>query len=119
MRYKRVIESVYDPIRLRMAWQQVKKNTGEAGIDQKSIEDFDERKDELLLLIHEKLKAEIYRFRSKKRILNPKKGSSKIQKLEIPLLMDQIVMWSIKLVMIEAYDQDLTKSLYSSRRSHC
>ena len=32
MKHKKVLERVYNPGRLRMAWQQVRKNAGAAGI---------------------------------------------------------------------------------------
>lgn len=118
MRYEKVIERVYDPRRLWTAWRQVKKNAGAAGIDQMSVEDFDERKDELFQLIHEKLKTETYRFRPAKRVLIPKEGSSKMRKLGIPVIMDRIVSQAINLVFGEIFDQDFTKSNYGFRRGH-
>ena len=57
---EKVINRVYDPRRLREAWHQVKKNAGAAGIDRMSVEDFDGRKDELLPVIHEKLRQGTY-----------------------------------------------------------
>ena len=62
MKHKKVLERVYNPGRLRMAWQQVRKNAGAAGIDKMTVEAFELREDELLKLIHEKLKAGIYRL---------------------------------------------------------
>lgn len=118
MRHERVINRVYDPGRLRTAWHQVKKNAGAAGIDQMSVKDFDERKDELLPILHEKLKEGKYRFRPVKRVLIPKEGSNKMRKLGIPVIMDRIVSQSINLVFIEIFDQDFTKSNYGFRRGH-
>ena len=62
VKHVKVMERVYEPRRLRQAWQQVKQNAGAAGIDQVTVEVFEQRKDELLTLIHEKLKAGTYRF---------------------------------------------------------
>ena len=62
MKHVKVIERVYDPRRLRAAWRQVKQNAGAAGIDQMTVEAFERRKDELIAVIHEKLKAGNYRF---------------------------------------------------------
>jgi group II intron reverse transcriptase/maturase len=118
MRHEKIINRVYDPRRLRTAWHQVKKNAGAAGIDQMSINDFDERKDELLPLIHEKLRQDRYRFRPAKRVLIPKEGSNKMRKLGIPVIMDRIVSQSINLVFIELFDQDFTESNYGFRRGH-
>ena len=118
MRQKKVINRVYDPRRLREAWRQVKKNAGAAGIDQMTVNDFDERKDELFPIIHDKLKDGIYRFRPVKRVLIPKGGSNKMRKLGIPVIMDRIVSQSINLVFIEIFDQDFTESNYGFRRGH-
>jgi len=118
MRHEKIINRVYDPRRLRTAWHQVKKNAGAAGIDQMSVNDFDERKDELLPLIHEKLRQDRYRFRPAKRVLIPKEGSNKMRKLGIPVIMDRIVSQSINLVFIELFDQDFTESNYGFRTGH-
>ena len=43
-----VMERIYEPRRLIEAWQQVKRNAGAAGIDRMSVNEFDERKRELM-----------------------------------------------------------------------
>ena len=58
MKHVKVLERVYDPRRLRTAWQQVKHNAGAAGIDQMTVEGFERRKDELLGVW--KMKAQTY-----------------------------------------------------------
>ena len=75
-----------------------RKNAGAAGIDQMTVEAFERREDELLALIHEKLKAGNYRFKPARRVLIPKEGTSKMRKLGIPVVMDRIVSQSINLV---------------------
>jgi retron-type reverse transcriptase len=42
-----------------------------------TVEAFERRKEELLALIHEKLKVGIYRFKPARRVLIPKEGSAK------------------------------------------
>jgi hypothetical protein len=53
---KEVLERVYNPGRLRMAWQQVRKNAGAAGIDKKQglifLKDYTKRPLELPLFSH-------------------------------------------------------------------
>jgi len=49
--------------RLREAWRQVKTNAGAAGVDQMTVEEFEERKEQLLPLIYKNLKAGTYRFK--------------------------------------------------------
>ena len=118
MKHVKVLERVYEPRRLRKAWQQVKRNAGAAGIDQMTVEAFEQRKDELLTLIHEKLKAGIYRFKPARRALIPKEGDSKMRKLGIPVVMDRVVSQSVNLVFQEIFDPDFTKSNYGFRVGH-
>ena len=117
MKHKRVMERVYNPGRLRMAWQQIKKNAGAAGIDQMTVEEFERREDELIKLIHEKLKAGTYRFKPARRVLIPKEGTSKKRKLGIPVVMDRIVAQSINLVFEAIFDRSFTESNFGFRRS--
>jgi len=114
----KVMEQVYEPRRLRQAWQQVKQNAGAAGIDQMTVEAFGQRKDELITLIHEKLKAGTYRFKPARRALIPKEGGSEMRKLGIPVVMDRVVSQSANLVFQEIFDQDFTMSNYGFRRGH-
>ena len=118
MKHVKVMKQVYEPRRLRKAWQQVKRNAGAAGIDQMTVETFEQRKDELLALIHEKLKSGIYRFKPARRALIPKEGDSKMRKLGIPVVMDRVVSQSVNLVFQEIFDPDFTKSNYGFRRGH-
>jgi len=100
VKHVKVLERVYDPRRLRTAWRQVKQNAGAAGIDQMTVEAFERRKDELLAVIHEKLKAGVYRFKPARRVLIPKEGSAKMRKLGIPVVMDRVVSQSTNLVRL-------------------
>lgn len=118
MKHVKVMKQVYEPRRLRKAWQQVKQNAGAAGIDQMTVEKFEQRKDKLLAFIHEKLKSGTYRFKPARRALIPKEGDSKMRKLGIPIVMDRVVSQSINLVFQEIFDPDFTKSNYGFRRGH-
>jgi len=118
VKYVKVMERIYEPRRLRQAWQQVKQNAGAAGIDQMTVETFGQRKDELITLIHEKLKAGTYRFKPARRALIPKEGGSEMRKLGIPVVMDRVVSQSVNLVFQEIFDSDFTISNYGFRRGH-
>jgi RNA-directed DNA polymerase len=111
-----VLKRVYEPRRLCQAWQQIKKNAGAAGIDKMTVAAFERRKDELLELIHKKLKAGIYRFKPARRSLIPKEGASMMRKLGIPVVMDRVVSQSINLVFQEIFDPEFTKSNYGFRK---
>ncbi len=69
MKVGEVLAKVYEPGRLQAAWQQVKKNAGAAGIDQMTVDEFELREEELLGLIHSKLKSGSYRFKPARRVL--------------------------------------------------
>jgi group II intron reverse transcriptase/maturase len=116
VKHEKVIERVYNPWRVRKAWRQIKENAGAAGIDKMTVEDFEKREDELLELIHEKLKEGIYRFKPARRVLIPKEGTSKMRKLGIPVVMDRIVAQSIHMVFEEIFDSEFTGSNFGFRR---
>lgn len=116
MKHENVMERVYNPWRLRAAWQQIRKDAGAAGIDRMTVEDFERREEELLGLIHEKLKAGTYRFKPARRVLIEKEGTSKKRKLGIPAVMDRIVAQSMNLVCEGIFDPDFTESNFGFRR---
>ncbi len=116
MRQEQVLERVYEPGRLHGAWQQVKSNAGAAGIDRMTVEEFASREEELLALIHDKLKSGTYRFQPARRVLIPKDGSSKMRKLGIPVVMDRVVGQSMHVVLSELFDPEFTASNYGFRR---
>ena len=118
MKHVKVLERVYEPRRLQAAWQQVKQNAGAAGIDQMTVETFERRRDELLAVIHERLKAGIYRFKPARRASIPKEGSAKKRKLGIPVVMDRVVSQSTNLVFQEIFEPDFSRSNYGFRRGH-
>ena len=112
-----VLKRVYDPRRLSLAWKQVRKNAGAAGIDKMTVEIFADRAGDYLDLIHEKLKTGRYRFKPARRVLIAKEGSSsKKRKLGIPVIMDRIVSQSLNLVFMEIFDRDFSDSNFGFRR---
>ncbi len=117
MKHKKVLEKVYEPRRFRAAWRQVKRNAGAAGIDRMTVGPFEQKKEELLELIHEKLKAGTYRFKPARRALIPKEGA-KMRKLGIPVVMDRVVSQSANLVFAEIFDPMSTESNYGFRKGH-
>lgn len=116
MKHVRIMGRVYEPGRLSEAWQQAKRNAEAAGIDNMTVEEFDSRKEELLGLIHKKLKAGTYRFKPARRVLIPKEGTSKKRKLGIPVIMDRVVSQSANSVFEEIFDPDFTESNFGFRK---
>ena len=81
-----------------------------------AVQDFAKREQELLDLIHEKLKAGKYRFKPARRVLIPKPGSKKQRKLGIPVVMDRTVSQSLHTVLEEIFDPEFTPSNFGFRR---
>lgn len=81
-----------------------------------TVEAFELREENLLGLIHQKLKAGTYRFKPARRVLIPKEGTSKMRKLGIPVVMDRTVGQSINLVLEEIFDLSFTESNFGFRR---
>jgi RNA-directed DNA polymerase len=113
---EKVLERVYDWGRLRIAWKQVEKNAGAAGIDRMTVEAFKEREGILLREIQGKLQAGIYRFQPARRALIEKEGTQKKRKLGIPTVMDRIVSQSVHLVLEGIFDSGFTSSNFGFRR---
>jgi group II intron reverse transcriptase/maturase len=111
-----VLAKVYEPGRLWTAWQQVKKNAGAAGVDRMTVDEFAQREESLLALIHDKLQSGSYRFQPARRVLIPKEGTSKMRKLGIPVIMDRVVGQSMHSVLEALYDPGFTDSNYGFRR---
>jgi hypothetical protein len=86
VKHEKAVEKVYEPGRLYAAWQQVRSNAGAAGIDGMTVETYESREAELLVLIHAKLKEGNYRFKPARRVLILKEGTSKMRKLGIPVV---------------------------------
>ena len=55
-----MIDKVYKPLNLYIAWEKVKANRGSGGVDSVSIEDFDENLPQNLDEIHRLLKEDRY-----------------------------------------------------------
>ena len=116
MKETEIRAKVYEPGRLQRAWQQVKKNAGVAGIDPVTVDEFSQREDALLRLIHTRLHSGHYRFKPARRVLISKEGTSKMRKRGIPIVMDRIVGTSMHSVLEEIFDPDFTDSNYGFRR---
>ncbi|GAB6152696.1 hypothetical protein JCM17380_14460 [Desulfosporosinus burensis] len=69
-----LIDKVYQPTNLRMAWDMVKANKGSGGIDNVGIIDFDKVADEELLKLHNELKNDTYKPMPVRRVYIPKRN---------------------------------------------
>ena len=85
-----LIGQVYDPRNLARAWERVKQNKGAGGVDGVTVTRFEEKRDDYLSLLHQKLKDGSYRPRPVRRVEIDKPGSTTKRALGIPTVMDRV-----------------------------
>ena len=84
-----LVDKVYKPKNLELAWKRVKRNKGAGGIDGQTLEEFEEQLDAHLDRLHEELKNDDYRPVRQKLI--PKAGQpGKFRPLGIPAIYDRV-----------------------------
>ena len=84
-----LIDKVYRPSTLQLAWEQVKANKGAAGIDKQSIEGFAANEQVYLNELAENLEQGTYRPQAVRRVEIPKAGG-KTRPLGIPTVLSLI-----------------------------
>jgi len=91
-----LIDKIYKPKNLELAWGKVKRNKGAAGIDGESISDFDNKREENLKKLHEALKTQTYEPQPVRQHLIPKRGQpQKHRQLGIPTIFDRVCQQAI------------------------
>jgi RNA-directed DNA polymerase len=86
-----MIDKVYQPTNLRMAWEKVKANRGSGGIDGQSIEAVEQNCDEHLQRLHEDLRTDRYQPLPVRRVDIPKTGKpGEWRPLGIPAVIDRV-----------------------------
>ena len=69
-----LIDKVYHPTNLKMAWEAVKANKGSGGIDKIGIYAFEKMAEEELQKLHQELKERTYKPMPVRRVNIPKRG---------------------------------------------
>ena len=109
-----LLERVVDSENMKLAWKQVKRNKGTAGIDGRTI-----RETEIFLREHwPELKRKVldgsYRPYPVKRVEIPKpKGG--VRKLGIPTVVDRLIQQSIAQILTPIFDPDFSESSFGFR----
>ena len=86
-----LVDKVYKPKNLELAWQKVRRNRGAGGIDGQSLEDFEAGLDEQLDRLHQELRKDTYRPQPVRQKLIPKPGQpGKLRPLGIPTVYDRV-----------------------------
>jgi group II intron reverse transcriptase/maturase len=99
-----LIFQVWDEKNLERAWKQVKVNKGSAGIDDISINEFEQNLSRNLAEIQRLLKEKRYVPKPVKRVFIPK-GNGKMRPLGIPTVRDRVVQQALKNVLEPIFEE--------------
>ncbi|KKM10458.1 transcriptional regulator, partial [Clostridiales bacterium PH28_bin88] len=92
-----LIDKVYNPTNLRLAWEKVRENGGAGGVDAVSIMEFNAVAPEELKKLHQELKTNTYKPMPVRRVYIPKRGKPNEKRpLGIPAIRDRVCQQALK-----------------------
>ena len=109
-----LMDKVYAPKTLGLAWERVRTNRGAAGVEGQSVERFAAQADRYLAELSRDLREGTYRPEAVKRVDLPQ-GDGKTRPLGIPTVKDRIVQTAVKLVIEPIFEVQFLASSYGFR----
>jgi RNA-directed DNA polymerase len=109
-----LMDKVYTPKTLKLAWKKVRANKGAAGVDNISIEKFEANAPRYLQELHVTLKQKSYQPKAVKRVFIPKSDGGE-RPLGIPTIKDRIVQMAIKIVLEPIFEHEFSNDSYGFR----
>ncbi len=115
-RFHALYDKVYRWDVLERAWQQVRSNRGQGGIDGETIDHIEEQVgvEAFLKQLQEELRAERYQVQPVRRVEIPK-GSGGKRPLGIPTIRDRVVQAACRIVIEPLFEADFLESSYGFR----
>ncbi len=114
-----LIDKVYHPSNLVLAWERVKANKGCGGIDGVSIEQFEVKLNEHIGSIHQSLCNGTYKPLPVRRVTIPKRGElTKTRPLGIPSVYDRVVQQALLNRLEPIFEELLDSSCFGYRRGY-
>ena len=113
-KYHSLIDKVWNWKNLNEAWRRVKQNRGSGGIDEVTIEVFDQNLEQNLSEIPRLLKQDRYEPNSVKRVYIPKPDGRQ-RPLGIPTIRDRIVQQALKNVIEPIFEAEFLDSSFGYR----
>ena len=110
-----LIDKVYALGNLRDAFAKVKANRGAAGVDHRTIRDFEHRLEDNLASLAQQLRKGSYRPQALRRVWIPKPGSKEKRPLGIPTVRDRVVQAALRNVMEPIFEQGFAQHSYGFR----
>ena len=109
-----LIDKVYAPKTLALAWSKVQANKGAAGVDGQSIERFAAQADHYLAELSAAVREQTYCPHAVKRVEIPK-SDGKLRPLGIPVVKDRIVQQAVRLVIEPIFEHGFAEGSYGFR----
>jgi RNA-directed DNA polymerase len=113
-RWYSLMDKVYAPATLEVAWNNVAANDGAAGVDGQSIERFEAHAEEYLTELSTGLREGRYRPQPIRRVEIPK-GDGRTRPLGIPTVKDRIVQTAVKFAIEPIFEATFRPSSYGFR----
>ena len=113
-RWFSLIDKVFAPKTLAVAWEKVRANGGTGGVDGESVERFEARREEYLAELSEALRQGSYQPQAVRRVEIPK-GDGRMRPLGIPTVKDRVVQTAMKLVIEPIFETKFLPSSYGFR----
>jgi len=111
-----LIDKVFSPQNLHIAWKKVKRNKGSAGIDHQTIGMFGQRLTRNLERLHTQLKTNKYYPQKIRRTWIPKPGKRNEKRpLGIPTIRDRVVQTALRNVIEPIFEASFADSSYGFR----
>ncbi|HLE81861.1 MAG TPA: group II intron reverse transcriptase/maturase [Dehalococcoidia bacterium] len=110
-----LIDKVYALDTLRDAFAKVKANRGAAGVDHRTIGDFEHRLEDNLASLAQQLRKGSYRPQALRRVWIPKPGSKEKRPLGIPTVRDRVVQAALRNVVEPIFEQGFAQHSYGFR----
>lgn len=111
-----LMDKIYAPKTLALAWEKVRANRGAAGVDGQSVEMFEAQAGKYLAELAEELRTGRYRPEAVRRVDIPK-GDGKTRPLGIPTVKDRIVQAAAKLLLEPIFEFQFLEASYGFRPS--
>ena len=109
-----LIDKVYAPATLRLAWTKVEANAGAAGVDGQSVERFAAKAEVYLSELATAVREDNYRADAVKRV-EIAKGDGRMRPLGIPTVKDRIVQQAVRLVIEPIFESVFCDGSYGFR----
>jgi RNA-directed DNA polymerase len=109
-----LVDKVYAPATLEVAWKKVEANKGAAGVDGQSVDRFAAKSEDYLTELATALREDSYRPQAVRRVEIPK-GDGRTRPLGIPTVKDRIVQQAVRLVIEPIFEHGFCDGSYGFR----